>query len=102
MTKLHCLGTFVLITEDEAVGYRKIRTRYVYDAMKQNTRLPFGILLQCRQRNHRQHSTLFMNHPERTTSARSLRRPAKMPSKHQNSEGQGPRCSKLHIKLKHK
>eukprot|EP00971_Amphidinium_carterae_P202827 4024975-Amphidinium_carterae.5 len=33
------LGTFVQITEDDPVGYRKIRTRYVYDAMKQKARL---------------------------------------------------------------
>eukprot|EP00971_Amphidinium_carterae_P161882 3209050-Amphidinium_carterae.4 len=39
MKKLHELGTCVKITKEEALGYRKIRTRYVYDASKQKTRL---------------------------------------------------------------
>eukprot|EP00971_Amphidinium_carterae_P195534 3880261-Amphidinium_carterae.1 len=44
MTKLHSLGTFVQMMQQipekkEAVGYRRIKTRYVYDAMKQMARL---------------------------------------------------------------
>eukprot|EP00971_Amphidinium_carterae_P286449 5687119-Amphidinium_carterae.1 len=40
MKKKHELGTLVKITEEEpTVGYRKIRTGYVYDANKKKGRL---------------------------------------------------------------
>eukprot|EP00971_Amphidinium_carterae_P008322 164229-Amphidinium_carterae.3 len=39
MTKLHELGTFVRITEDEAVGHRKIKTRYVYDTYEAESKI---------------------------------------------------------------